>query len=80
MRYAILTIVFTIMAAFLISCKSTSWSFDYDKDGNLLGYSYLEITGVGENKADHKNKKIENDSGFKMPFGDTSLRDVPMPR
>ena len=60
-------------------CKTTSWNFEWDQDGKLIKSEYMELKGVGKNKADHKNDKIENDSGFKVPFGDTSVRDLPMP-
>jgi len=36
----------------------------------------MDMRGVGKNEVDFDKDKIKNDSGFKVPFGDTSVQDL----
>ena len=67
-----------IVSLFLNGCKTIAERYELI-DGSMVVVEKMELRGVGKNKADFKAKKIENDSGFKVPFGGTSVRDLPTP-
>ena len=66
-----------LCAIVLVGCKTVAIRYEPNDDGEMVAVEKMELRGVGKNKADFKAKKIENDSGFKIPFGGTELSDLP---
>lgn len=67
--------ILLISAIVLVGCKTTAKRFELINNEMIL-VEKMELKGVGKNEADFKAKKIKNDSGFKVPFGDTTVRDL----
>ena len=70
--------VLILGAIVLVGCRTVAKRFELI-DNKMVLVERMELRGVGKNKADFDAKKIENDSGFKVPFGNTELSDLPRP-
>ncbi len=71
--------VLILCATVLVGCRTVAKRFELI-DNKMVLVERMEIRGVGKNKVDFDAKKIENDSGFKMPFSNTQLSDIPSTR
>ena len=60
-------------------CKTTGKHWMLNKEtGELDLVEKIETTGTGKHDVDFKTGGgAKSDSGFKVPFGDTSVRDLP---
>ncbi len=69
-----------MLCALVVSgCKTVAIRYKPNEKGKMIAVEKMEIRGVGKNEADFKAQKIKNDSGFKVPFGNTELSDLPSP-